>query len=100
LGNAGLAERLSGRYGLLLGQLSFPLYLVHTLVIMSLTSAVVVWLTGLGMGYGATILVAFAVTLAATALFSMPLVRLESFWVPWLNAYVRDVAKLPARLQY
>lgn len=100
LGNAGLAERLSGRYGLLLGQLSFPLYLVHTLVIMSLTSAVVVWLTGLGMGYGATILVAFAVTLAATALFSMPLVRLESFWVPWLNAYMRDVAKLPARLQY
>ena len=46
------------------------------------------------------ILVAFAVTLAATALFSMSLVRLESFWVPWLNDHVRDVTKLPARLQH
>lgn len=46
------------------------------------------------------ILVAFAVTLAATAVFSMPLVRLESFWVPWLNTYVRDVTKRPARLQH
>ncbi|MCM0034092.1 acyltransferase family protein [Sandarakinorhabdus limnophila] len=100
LGNAGLAEKLSGKYGLLLGQLSFPLYLVHTLVIMSLASAVVVWLTGLGISYGVVVLVAFAVTLAATAVFSMPLVRLESFWVPWLNGYVRDVTKLPARLQH
>ena len=56
--------------------------------------------TGLGISYGVVILAAFAVTLAATAVFSMPLVRLESFWVPWLNGYVRDVTKLPARLQH
>ena len=54
----------------------------------------------MGISYGVVVLVAFAVTLAATAVFRMPLVRLEAFWVPWLNGYVRDVTKLPARLQH
>lgn len=96
LGNAGLAEKLSGRTGALLGTLSFPLYLVHTLILVSLTSALVVYLTGLGVDHAAVLAAAFVFTLAATALFSIPLVSLESFWVPWLNRFMKDILALGA----
>lgn len=100
LGNDGLARRLSGPIGRWLGELSFPLYLVHTLVILSLGSALFVKLAAVGLGPGAVLIITFAAVLLASLLFSLPLVALERWWVPWLNGFVKQqLARVTAPLQ-
>jgi peptidoglycan/LPS O-acetylase OafA/YrhL len=80
MGNPGLANTLSGRIGSLLGTFSFPIYLVHTLVIVSIGSFAFLHL-GI---YGA-----LPVILGSTFVFSLPLVALESAWIPRLNMIMK-----------
>jgi len=81
-------QALSGRVGDWLGRASFPLYLVHTLVILTIGSEV----------YGAVFALVhrYWVAMAATSLVvvgvsigvAMPLMWLDEWWVPTLNKVV------------
>ena len=75
-----LAAGLSGKVGTWLGQLSFPLYLVHTLVICSVSSMAYVLV-------GSIALAAIVTAMASLAL-ALPFVWLEIWWVPLLNKWV------------
>jgi peptidoglycan/LPS O-acetylase OafA/YrhL len=88
--NDGAAARwLSGRSGGILGLISFPIYLVHTLVILGLSSWLFIVLERAGLGRTPILLLTFAVTLGGTALTCLPLVWIEKTWVPFLNALMR-----------
>lgn len=80
---------LSTRAGYWLGKFSFPIYLVHTLIICSAGSFVY---TGtydaLHMRLPAVI-AAGLVTLVLSLVAAIPLVVLENWWVPWLNRIMR-----------
>ena len=75
-----LATHLSGRLGVALGKISFPLYLCHTLVIVSLSSAVF-------LRYG--IAAAFLSTILASLIISIPLVVVDHFWIRLINAVAK-----------
>lgn len=72
---------LDGALGRTLGRLSFPVYLVHTILITTLSSWLWLALTGAGWGIGLTTAVVFAVTALAILLISMPFAWLDEFWV-------------------
>jgi peptidoglycan/LPS O-acetylase OafA/YrhL len=86
LGTPKLASTLSGRTGSLLGQFSFPIYLVHTLVILSSGSLAFQYLGVSG---------ALLITLGSTFIFSLPLIALESAWLPRLNAVMKALIPPP-----
>jgi peptidoglycan/LPS O-acetylase OafA/YrhL len=73
---------LSGRIGLMLGAISFPLYLVHALVILSFSSWVFVATDG-------SLLITLTATLVASALASVPLIVIDREWVRFLNSFTR-----------
>ena len=80
---------LTGRAGVYLGDLSFPLYLVHTVVLLSVGTLVFVRLDALGVAgpllHGATLAAIFAVSLILCAF----VIRVEGWWVPLVNRVVR-----------
>jgi len=75
---------MSGPSGAWIGKLSFPLYLAHVLVIMTVSSFVFVWTKTQGLDHQAIAFALFVTVLGALAL-SMPFMALESWWVPFLN---------------
>ncbi len=89
LGDRALERRLSGRLGARLGLLSFPLYLVHALVILSVSSAVYAALQGAGAAGALVGLATVAATLLASALLCLPFVVLDSRWAAWLDRAVK-----------
>lgn len=92
LGNPSLAERLSGRLALLIGRLSFPLYLVHTLVILSLSSLAYVALAGFGPVTAA--IGAFWVTAIGALAFAVPLMLIDGYWVAALNRVFKRLCRV------
>ena len=88
LGNRRLADRLSGKVGKILGDFSFPLYLVHTLIIVSLSSAVYVYLSGQNNLASLVLVLTLASTLFTTAVTAIPFVALDKAWVSELNKLV------------
>lgn len=80
---------LSGKIGRWLGKLSFPLYLVHVPVILSISSLVFVALHDLGTGTPVALALTYGVTLAASLTLSLPFVWLEAWWLPRLNRLMR-----------
>lgn len=80
---------LSGRIGNWLGQISFPLYLVHTLVILSFSSSLYTFLADIGMPEAVTLAVTLAETILLSCLLSIPLLYLDFYWVRWLNSTTR-----------
>lgn len=91
LGNERLSSPLSGRTGAILGAFSFPLYLVHTLVILSISSAIFVSF------HQAPVLMAFLATILSAFILSLPLVAIERTWVPWLNRITKKFSQKGAR---
>lgn len=66
----------SGRISRFLGDLSFPIYLVHVLVICSLGSAIYLW--------AGTLPAAFMV-FTCSVLISLPLIALSNWWITKVN---------------
>lgn len=72
---------LGGALGRALGRLSFPVYLVHTILLTTLTSWLWLALTGAGWGTGAATALSFGVTSLAILLISVPFAWLDEIWV-------------------
>lgn len=87
LGNKTIAASLSGPIGAWLGSISFPIYLVHTIVIVSLSSFVFTALSRAGVAQAAILLPTLAVTLSASLVLALPFVILDRNWVSWLNKF-------------
>ena len=89
LGNRPVADGLSSRTGAFIGRLSFPLYLVHTLVILSVSSFVYTRLSTLAFSETIVLLVTLVVTLLVSGVSCLPFLVLDAYWGPWLNERVR-----------
>ena len=89
LSDGSAARVLSRRPGAILGLISFPIYLAHTLVILGLSSWIFVLLERAGLGSTPILLLTLVVTLGGTALACLPLVWIEKTWIPFLNAVMR-----------
>ncbi len=83
----GLHRRMSGRAAYLLGVLSFPLYLVHILVLCSLGCVVLIWMTPMSSALTAGIAAGVA-TILGSFLASIPFVLFNEHWVAFINRAV------------
>jgi peptidoglycan/LPS O-acetylase OafA/YrhL len=96
-GPQSLRRWLSGRVCAFLGALSFPIYLVHVLVICSAGSAAIVWANGAGWSLEAARGLGVAVTLPLAVLAALPLIAFNTYWVGAVNRFVaRMVMSRPA----
>ena len=91
MGHEGLSSVLSGKVGVFLGNLSFPLYLVHTLVILSLSSYIFSSLSDLHFHHFAVLVLTMCITLIASFLVAIPFMVLDRRWVAWLNELTRTM---------
>jgi peptidoglycan/LPS O-acetylase OafA/YrhL len=87
----GLYRGLDGGLWRLLGRISFPLYLVHPLVIFSASSALYLDLTAQGYAANTLLALMFAATLALSVLVSLPLAWMDYRWGLWLDGYARTL---------
>jgi peptidoglycan/LPS O-acetylase OafA/YrhL len=91
MANQRLFHNLSGSFFRLLGQLSFPLYLVHTLVICSISSYAYLYLTHAGVDSGLILITVFLITVGACIGLALPLSRFDDWWVGRVNASAKHV---------
>jgi peptidoglycan/LPS O-acetylase OafA/YrhL len=84
-----LKTRLSGPIGIFLGKLSFPVYLIHFLVLASIGCEV--WLTAIKIGPWVAFLSAFAVTVAASIVAALPLAMFDRWWTSLVNRAASSV---------
>lgn len=89
--SAGLYRRLDRRIWWALGRISFPLFLVHPLVICSASSAVYLDLSTQGIGPAALLVAMFAVSFGLSILLSVPLAWLDYRWCAWLEETARQL---------
>lgn len=93
LGIPSLANRLSGPIGVFLGVLSFPLYLVHVLVLLSVTSTAYLALTDYGVARWVILLACLVTTWAVSLAAALPLVVVERKWVKWINQAAHSLVR-------
>lgn len=86
LGSRSMSARLSGRTGAVLGALSFPLYLVHTLVILSVSSFVYTRMSVAEMSAPVVAGATLATTLVVSGIACIPFAILDARWTSWLSA--------------
>lgn len=84
---------MSGRFGRWLGRISFPLYLVHTLVILTVSSALFAALTAAGIDRPLVLAICAFATVAVSLVACQPFVLLERWWIPTLNRIVRQIVR-------
>lgn len=89
--NSRIYRGLNNRLCNYLGVFSFPLYLVHTLVICSFSSFVYIFFKQSIDSHGLAALLFFGLTLIASIAASMPLVLFDKFWVNRVNQFVRQI---------
>ncbi|MCX8507672.1 MAG: acyltransferase [Rhodobacteraceae bacterium] len=84
----GLSAPLSGKIGSTLGAISFPIYLVHLLVIVTVSSGLYVQLQPAGLGRYTLLAIEIAVTLGVSLVIAEPFRWIDRWWVPALNRLV------------
>ena len=89
--NSRIYRGLNNRLCNYLGVFSFPLYLVHTLVICSFSSFVYIFFKQSIDSHGLAALLFFGLTLITSIAVSMPLVLFDKFWVNRVNQFVRQI---------
>ena len=82
-------QLLNGRVGFYLGKLSFPLYLVHTLIICSVSSMSFLYWSGLQDSTVNILWATFGVTVICSVLAAIPLAFFDAFWVKNVNTWVK-----------
>jgi peptidoglycan/LPS O-acetylase OafA/YrhL len=85
------AGPLSGAVGKRLGEISFPLYLVHTLVILSAASFTFTVFAPVAPGLA--LVVAAIVTAGCSVAALLPFVFIDRWWVSWLNSIVKGAQR-------
>ena len=83
--NISIFKRLNGHFFQLLGKLSFPLYIVHCLVICSISSYIYIYLTASGLDKTTQLTIVFIVTVVVSTLISIPLGKFDEWWVKTVN---------------
>ncbi len=94
----GLERALSGPIGYWLGRASFPLYLVHTLVIVTIGSEVYTAAFAAAHTYWLAMAVASLVVVTVSAGAALPLMWLDEWWVPTLNRIIDRLMQPVRRL--
>jgi len=89
MANAKLFDSLNGTFFRVLGQISFPLYLVHLLVISSISSFTFSELHWHGLSQIPLLSITFFVTLIVSVLASIPLMKIDDWWVSFLNSFIK-----------
>lgn len=89
--NEKIFDSLNGPVFRYLGKLSFPIYLVHLLVIASASAYAYVLLSRYGMDKDIIIALTFFVTLVVSLIFSIPLSKLDDWWVNLLNGQTKKL---------
>lgn len=84
---------LQGRGAQWLGDISFPLYLVHVIVIVSLGAWSFVTFHQYGFAPATVHLVTMAVTIIGVALATLPFVWLEQWWLKTLNRQIGTIGQ-------
>lgn len=87
---------LSGRVGRLLGEISFPIYLIHTLVIGSVSSLLYVQYID-RMEINSLLQILAGVTFIVSGLSAMLLAKIDNKWVIWLNTKIKQAFPMPIR---
>lgn len=89
--NRTFQNMLSGAAGSMLGRLSFPIYLMHLLVLCTFTSWTYLLLTpgGLDVATGTAL---FLATAAVTIVLAYPLALFDEWWVRYLNVKARHIS--------
>ncbi len=90
--NLQIYASINGRFCNYLGQLSFPLYLVHTLVICSLSSFVYLFLKHQDYSNKMILIALLGLTFAASLLAAIPLVYFDKFWLKLTNQVFKKIA--------
>lgn len=78
-------NKLNGKLFSFLGKLSFPLYLVHTLVICSISSFSFITMHQYGYTDELVLIITFLITLLSSIIISLPLIYIDSFWLKKIN---------------
>jgi peptidoglycan/LPS O-acetylase OafA/YrhL len=92
--NSKIYESLNGKFCNYLGVFSFPLYLVHTLVICSFSSLLYLLLHQQGYSSNLALSILFGFTFAASAIAAIPLVAFDKFWLRLVNGVVKKALRL------
>jgi peptidoglycan/LPS O-acetylase OafA/YrhL len=83
--NGSVFRSLNGGFFRFLGRISFPIYLVHMLVLGSASSYVFIEMRRLGFQDEVVLVATFAVTIFLSIVASIPLAKLDENWVAFLN---------------
>lgn len=79
----GTKLKLSGPIGVFLGKLSFPVYLVHFLILASAGCAV--WLMTINTGPWVAFICAFLTTVVVSIVVALPVITFDRWWTSFVN---------------
>jgi peptidoglycan/LPS O-acetylase OafA/YrhL len=91
--NQKVFKNLNGKFLRGIGKISFPLYLVHTLVICSISSYAYLKLANHGVSITSSLIIVFIVTATTSIALAVPLSRFDDWWVKQVNSITRKLLK-------
>lgn len=89
--NQKLFMSLNGKLLASIGKISFPLYLVHTLIICSLSSYAYFKLTSHGINNQTSLMIVLAVTALSSVMLAVPLAKFDDWWVKRVDTVARKL---------
>jgi peptidoglycan/LPS O-acetylase OafA/YrhL len=88
MSNDYIFNKLNGKFFAFLGKLSFPLYLVHTLVICSISSLGFMTMHHYGYAHEQILIITFLITLVTSIIICLPLIYMDTLWLNKINRMV------------
>ena len=86
--NRAIYQRLNGKISLFLGKISFPFYLIHTIIILSIAGSFYKLLYG-DIETVPLLIIAYFSTLIVSLLLALPIMWLDLWWIRLLAGYPR-----------
>jgi len=91
MANRSIYDLMDGRLSAYLGKLSFPLYLVHTIIICSLSSYVFIFFNQVGQTHAWILTQTFLITLTASVAVSSLVIYFDEWWLKKINYIVENL---------